>query len=221
MTVKVDDVDVQCLVDTGSQVTLFSESLCDKLFKGKEQRGVLSWLKLRAANGLSIPYTGYIVADFQVGGVQVPARGVVVVRDAFIGDKKAILGMNVISDCWEELFNRQHPNSHQTNRTSLEKSWNEIFVDCQRVQAASTRENWQSTARLAYRSHITIPAQSEVLLWAKVPFHPYRQQCALVEPLEGADGVEVARTLVTLKKGRFPIRVRNINPFPTVLCGHM
>lgn len=55
------------------------------------------------------------------------------------------------------------------------------------------------------------------MLRAKVPSHPCRRPCALVEPLEGVEGIEVARTLVTLKKGRFPIRVRNINPFPTVL----
>ena len=60
---------------------------------------VMRSLRIRAVNGLSIPYRGYIVTDFQVGGVQVPARGVVIVKDDFLGDKKAILGMNVIWDC--------------------------------------------------------------------------------------------------------------------------
>lgn len=68
VTVKVDKEDVQCYLDTGSQVTLFSESLCNELFKNKERGGVLSWLRLRAVNALRIPYTGYIVADFQAGG---------------------------------------------------------------------------------------------------------------------------------------------------------
>ncbi len=67
--VKVDDIDVKCLVDTGSQVTLFSESLCKELFKSKQTNtGDLPWLTLRAANGLAIPYVGYMVADFVVGG---------------------------------------------------------------------------------------------------------------------------------------------------------
>lgn len=123
----------------------------------------------------------------------------------------------MVGECWEELFNRHHPNSHQTTCAPFEKSWSEVFAACRCVQAASVRGDWQSIAWLAYCSHITIPAQSEVMLWAKVPSHPCRQQCALVEPLEGVESIEVARTLVTLKKGRFPIRVRNINPFPTVL----
>lgn len=59
VTVKVDNAGalVQCLLDTGTQVTLFSASLCNELFKSKERGGVLSWLKLRAANGVNIPYT--------------------------------------------------------------------------------------------------------------------------------------------------------------------
>lgn len=39
----------------------------------------------------------------------------------------------------------------------------------------------------------------------------------VVEPLEGVEGIEIARTLVTLRRGRFSIRLRNINPFPAVL----
>lgn len=67
--VKVDDVDVKCLVDTGSQVTLFSENLCKELFESKQtHNGNLPWLTLRAANGLNIPYVTYMVADFIVGG---------------------------------------------------------------------------------------------------------------------------------------------------------
>lgn len=67
--VRVDNIDVKCLVDTGSQVTLFSESLCRELFKDKQTNDRdLPWLTLRAANGLTIPYVGYMVADFIVGG---------------------------------------------------------------------------------------------------------------------------------------------------------
>lgn len=66
---KVDGTPVQCLVDTGSQVTIFTESLCKKLFKNKPvEVGDVSWLTLRAANGLDIPYVGYILADFECRG---------------------------------------------------------------------------------------------------------------------------------------------------------
>ena len=111
--VEVDNIKIRCLVDTGSQVTLFSESVCKEFFEHKRLEGNehLSWLTLRAANGLSIPYVGYMVADFQVCGVRVPARGIVVVKDDCTGANKAILEMKVIADCWKELFNQNNPTS--------------------------------------------------------------------------------------------------------------
>lgn len=71
---------------------MFSESVCKELLKHRQlkDREQLSWLTLRAANGLNIPYVGYMVADFHVCGVWVPARGIVAVKDEVIGANKAI-----------------------------------------------------------------------------------------------------------------------------------
>lgn len=176
-------------------------------------------LALASINGtLHIPYVEYTVADFQVRGVQVPTRGVVVVKDEFMGDKRAILGMNVIWDCWEELFQRRRANSPHAKDFLIGKGWDDVFIDCQRIQAAVAREDWRGTARLAYRAPVTIPALSEVILWAKIPSRSCKaQQYAMLEPLAEEDSVDVARALITVNKGRFPIRVRNINAFPMTL----
>lgn len=66
--IKFDGAPVQFLVDTGSQVTIFTESICKELFQNKPvgEAGDVPWLTLRAANGLDIPYVGYILADFEV-----------------------------------------------------------------------------------------------------------------------------------------------------------
>jgi len=55
-----------------------------------------------------------------------------------MGDKRAIQGMNVIWDCREEFIRR--PNSPHANNIFEEKGWNDVFIDCQRIQAACTRE---------------------------------------------------------------------------------
>lgn len=103
--IQVNNKRVQCLVDTGSQVTLFSESLSKELFDGyRGQEAEVPWLILRGANGLDIPYIGYVVVDFHIQGVSVQQKGVVIVRDQCLGAHRALLGMNVISECWEELF---------------------------------------------------------------------------------------------------------------------
>lgn len=126
---KVDGTPVQCLVDTGSQVTIFTESLCKKLFKNKPvEVGDVSWLTLRAANGLDIPYVGYILADFEVKEASVPTRGIVIVRDGCLGTNQALLGMNVTSACWEEVCQ-----GHQRTVSALveprKKDWETVLAE--------------------------------------------------------------------------------------------
>uniref|UniRef100_A0AAV2IZ80 Reverse transcriptase n=1 Tax=Knipowitschia caucasica TaxID=637954 RepID=A0AAV2IZ80_KNICA len=203
-----------CLV-----VTLFSESVCRNLLGGEKLRGSkeLPWLTLRAANGLNIPWVGYLVADFVVQGVRVPARGIVVAKDSCVGADIAILGMNVIADCWEELFNKCQVSSKRS-KPLLGREWHSVFADCQRIRTVSSADPWKATARLASRTPVTIPAQSEMTLWAKIPLSSQHWQCeALVEPLGENGGVEVARALVTVGKGRIPVRLRNIHPYAVQL----
>ncbi|KAJ4942557.1 hypothetical protein JOQ06_012411 [Pogonophryne albipinna] len=81
--ILVAGVKLPCLLDTGSQVTLFSETFFQKWLSGEQKRNPqdLHWLTLKAANGLKIPYTGYAILDFSVGGVTVPGKGVIIVKD--------------------------------------------------------------------------------------------------------------------------------------------
>lgn len=220
VTVQVEGREVQCLLDTGSQVTLFSETLCTELF-GNTQNACtneLPWLTLRAANGLKIPYIGYVTVDFQIGGTTVPSRGVVIVRDNCLGLNKAILGMNVISACWQELFSQPSASAPTHHHHSLGKEWDAAFADCHRIHATSTLRGKPRTARLAYSHGISIPAQAEALLWAKVANDSHITDCTVVvEPLAEIGLVEVARSLATVRRGRVPIRVRNIQPHPVTL----
>lgn len=56
----------------------------------------LRWLMLKAVNGLHIPYVSYAVNDFVVGGVKVPAKGVVIVKDDCLGADQVVIRMTVI-----------------------------------------------------------------------------------------------------------------------------
>lgn len=97
--VVVAGVKLPCLLDTGSQVMLFSETFFQKWLSGEQKQSPqdLHWLSLKAANGLQIPYTGYAILDFSVGGVTVPGKGVILVKDECLSAERGILGMNVIS----------------------------------------------------------------------------------------------------------------------------
>ncbi|KAL7862813.1 hypothetical protein SRHO_G00117970 [Serrasalmus rhombeus] len=222
--VKVDGVDVKCLVDTGSQVTMFAESLCKELFQDKELGGSekIPWLTLRAANGLDIPYIGYMVVNFQVGGVEVPEWGVIVAKDSCLGANRALLGMNVISACWEELFANSKENlSLQSQTKPLGKEWERVFADCRRIRAASLQQQRCDVARVACRYAVTIPAMSEALVWARLPgWTEYQGSCVLVESYGESQNVEVARSLTTVHRGHIPVRVRNLNPYPVSMYRH-
>ena len=78
--VTVRGKNIPCILDTGSQVTLFSQSLFQKYVQQEpiHEAGEIPWLTLKAANGLKLPYIGYAILDFQIGGVVVPEKGVLV-----------------------------------------------------------------------------------------------------------------------------------------------
>ena len=113
MTARIAGVEIECLVDTGSMVILVSgafykeklESVCGRV------HGVGRMFTLRGANGLEIPYLGYLELDMQVGGVTIPDCGVLVLKDtaATVQQRRrrpGVLGMNVLAKIpkWAELL---------------------------------------------------------------------------------------------------------------------
>ncbi|KAG1940729.1 interleukin-1 receptor accessory protein-like 1-A [Pimephales promelas] len=217
--IQVNGVEVACLVDTGSQVTLFSESLSRELFKGRRPQGAeTSQLVLRGANGLDIPYTGYVIVDFHVQGVPVRQKGVVIVRDHCLGSHRALIGMNVISECWEELFRNRLA---QIPSVPEQKEWEHILADCRRIQAANCEEDRETVGRVICRYGLAVPAQSEAVIWARLPLGAYGAgDWVLLEPHWDCQSIGVARGLAVIQRGRVSVRVRNVNPYPVVLRRH-
>ena len=100
-------VKVPCLVDTGSMVSTVTESFFQEHFSGQERLNFCSWLHLKAANGSSIPYLGYMELDAELCGRLISHCGVLVVKDLPGNDAlqvPGVLGMNVIRKCYQELF---------------------------------------------------------------------------------------------------------------------
>ena len=104
VTVKMGDVEVTCLIDTGSQVNTVTESFFrEYIARNNRELESCGWLKLTAANGLEITYVGYVELDVTALGQTIPARGVLVVCDSPDADQRAykrscpgVLGMNVL-----------------------------------------------------------------------------------------------------------------------------
>ena len=101
LEVKMGGIPVVCLMDTGSQVTTVTESFFKEHLKtlAADVMDPKSWLVVRAANGIEIPYTGYIEIDMEVCGIHVPRRGVLIVKDSTdlaSQEVNGLLGTNVL-----------------------------------------------------------------------------------------------------------------------------
>lgn len=109
LNVQMGGVKVPCLVDTGSMVSTISETFFRKHFEpwGQERLQSCSWLQLKAANGLAIPYIGYLELEVHFCGKSMLQCGVLVVKDPPGGapsGQPGVLGMNIIRKCYQELF---------------------------------------------------------------------------------------------------------------------
>ena len=80
---QLEGVKLQCLLDSGSEVTTVTErfSMTFMQPKGKKLMNIDVWLRLRAANGLDIPYLGYEL-DMEICGEVIPRVGALIVKDS-------------------------------------------------------------------------------------------------------------------------------------------
>lgn len=78
---------------------------------GPEKLQSCNWLRLSAANGLAIPYVGYLEFDVQLCGKTITRQGVLVVQDTPHREPSipGVLGMNIIKECYWELFVQHGP----------------------------------------------------------------------------------------------------------------
>lgn len=108
INLSIGGVMVPCLVDTGSIVSTVTESFFLKHFApwGADRLQSCHWLQLWAANGLAIPYIGYLELDVALCGKVFRGCGILVVQDPPGGSSSVsgILRMNVIRRSYRDLF---------------------------------------------------------------------------------------------------------------------
>uniref|UniRef100_A0A8B9GTI5 ribonuclease H n=1 Tax=Astyanax mexicanus TaxID=7994 RepID=A0A8B9GTI5_ASTMX len=144
VNVVVDGVVVPSLLDTGSMVTTITESFFLSHFQPRvqEQLQCCRGLRLKAANGLDIPYSGYVELDVEVLGKLLPRMGILVVKDS--GDvltqqKKGlvpgVLGMNVLVSCYRELFSQHGDQLFQSSvLRAAAPGWGSALSECQTLE---------------------------------------------------------------------------------------
>lgn len=150
--IQIGGVPLQCLIDSGSNVSTLAESFFRNHLHGEDEdmHCTSKWLKITAANKLPLPYLGYVELDIQVMGVTLPECGFLIVRD----DSKTctnesdpsppgITGTNIAKRCRELILTE----FDAAMRGELDSQWREAF---QRVQEAELVEK-AAMARVAQK----------------------------------------------------------------------
>ena len=104
LDISIGGIQCSALLDTVSQDSTVTESF----YKRYLHNNVLKndqYLQLTAANGLTIPYIGYLELDITVKGNIMKSRGVLVVRDNKNNkhSTEGLIGMNVINSHMDVL----------------------------------------------------------------------------------------------------------------------
>ncbi|KAL0161724.1 hypothetical protein M9458_045449, partial [Cirrhinus mrigala] len=207
--IKVLGVEVSCLLDTGSQVSTISESFFRQHLGGDDEDmlSTTGWLKLTAANGLDIPYLGYLELEIETMGRKIPNCGFLVVKDPSPSSKfvSCIVGMNIISRC-QQIVQSEF---EAPLEGGLETDWRNVF---QHVQTCDVRKS--RVARVAGRSVVHVPAASVTLVMAKGWLVSDKEESHwLLEPthLPLPGGVLVMPTVVSSHHNEGPVQILNMS----------
>ncbi|KAL2086104.1 hypothetical protein ACEWY4_017163 [Coilia grayii] len=222
--VKVDmgGVSVSCLLDTGSMVTTISESFFNQHFQpwGNGALQQCNWLQLRAANGLALPYLGYLELDILVLGKSLRRMGVLVIRDPphpVSYNKKVkvpgLLGMNVINKCYDELFHQYGSRLFQSIPVQDgNEAWREALSECHKLDSMSD-SGCLGAVRVGGRSSVRIPAGSWKMVTATCTKHLGRSlPSALFEPTSNQlpDGLLASKAFLSIEHGNVWVPIVNV-----------
>ena len=79
--VLVNDKEVKCLLDTGAEVSTLTEDFYKNNLAGIETVDTTKWMKITAANGIEIPYIGYVETDVKMMGQNLKNVGFLIVKN--------------------------------------------------------------------------------------------------------------------------------------------
>lgn len=224
VTISMGGVDISCLLDTGSMVTTIPESFFAKYFEtgGPEKLKACHWMRLRAANGQEIPYIGYLELDIQVLGKKIPKRGVLVIRDAPDASPNSkvcgVLGMNVIRECYRELFLEHGPALFDLPPFK-QNPWQDALQFCHKAHL-QPEPQVDGPVRVKGRRRIYIPGGTMKLVPATCRKAPLAHAgSALFEPLDTGlpNGLLASPALVRVVNGTAFIPITNVGATEVIL----
>lgn len=124
-----------------------------------------------ATNGLMIPYTGYAVMDFVIGGVCCAGQGGFDCEGRVFGPEKGVWGMNVNGKCWKALFQGAYLEMITFTSTispEAKKATEKAFAVCRQIEEEAPSDDKVDVVQLTRQDPTEVPAYSEMILRAQV-----------------------------------------------------
>ena len=202
LTMQVNSVQANCLVDTGAAVSLISKSLWEKL----SPRPLLNKpdQELVGVQGAPLKLLGACTVEVMFNGV----------------DKKFLTGVCVAETITTELIlGRDFLQKY--NCTVEMGTINKLNFGRDDLTVEFGREDSQKpavVAKVSLDQAVSLPPYSECELMVKVPVHSSNSSTWLVESVSEKRSVDVARALVVPTEGKIPIRLLNSRSEPLELA---
>lgn len=227
---------IQALWDTGSQVCVIDEGWKQEYLPEVPLRDVSdileapNTLNLVAANGIDVPYIGYVEVTFRLSSPAAHKAEFVIPMLVARGQNLShpIIGFNVIEQTVNAIEQAQ-PSTVNNNTLerivlaafpSLKKNKVQAFI--QLVSAESSCEYTVKTTKV----HVSVPKRSTVQISCRVYMQPVKEDSTLLfEPdvkHQWPDGLEFTASLVRLTKGaptNIKIEVYNDTDHDVTLMG--
>ena len=223
ISVKINGIPFEALLDTGSQVTTIQQPTFEKYWDSSLlTQPPESWMEIIASNGKPVKVHGYWEPTLQVGEATLPQQGVIVVQAGDRGGHPVIVGTNVFKNCYPEVLEALHqtlPTAPSASKKAIQKT---ISVLCAQQRFANEKGEI-CTARIRDNRPVTLPPNSQTLLWCRAVLGVQGQDYpALVEPIqmENYPYVRAAKCLVTVSQGKVPVRLINLSDHPVALTKH-
>ena len=202
----------KCLIDTGAEVSNMTYTFFNQNYD-EELTDVLSYIKISAANGLSIPYFGYFEPDIEVMGKKFKA-GFVVVKDPedFSLMQRKIDVPGVVGGNFMNLLKEKCANSTD-KPPSKSTIWNRLLS----LHADEHVGSRYDVSLVKLGESIVIPARSVKQVEAIVSPSTNGIMSAVVERHDAfvrnfQVGFAVGRSVVKIdNSGRIPVQVANFS----------
>ncbi|XP_063438199.1 uncharacterized protein LOC134719148 [Mytilus trossulus] len=169
VTVFLNGMKTQGLLDTGSTVSTMSEDFYNKHCSAMPLEQLSGLLKIECADGLQLPYLGYVEAELQLEGITTPYMNTypglfLVVPDSdYNSTTPLLIGTNILSSVMEDISKAIGPRYLQD--TNLYTPWYLAFRCLTlRNHELEKQHNRLAIVKSAEMKSITIPPNTEVVI---------------------------------------------------------